>query len=155
MIPKFEWIKRIVVEADYNGIPVFMKDRLVPIIGEKNMRRDYPKELQIRKRSEKVNKRLSGSCMLCGKTEDKNKMVTLTARAVRGGKAASFGHMCHSCFTKWLTAHNKPTCGKASVPKTGEGAKEFIAFLQLNKIPGIGAVTINKLIKVAEENGYL
>jgi len=29
------------------------------------------------------------------------------------------------------------------------------AFLQLNKIPGIGAVTINKLIKVAEENGYL
>ena len=45
--------------------------------------------------------------------------------------------------------------GKASVPKTGEGAKEFIAFLQLNKIPGIGAVTINKLIKVAEENGYL
>lgn len=100
-IAKFEWIKRIVVEADYNGIPVFMKDSLVPIIGEKNMRRDYPKELQIRKRSEKVNKRLSGSCMLCGKTEDKNKMVTLTARAVRGGKAASFGHMCHSCFTKW------------------------------------------------------
>ena len=108
VIPKFEWIERIVVEADYNGIPVFMKDSLVPIIGEKNMRRDYPKELQIRKRSEKVNKRLSGSCMLCGKTEDKNKMVTLTARAVRGGKAASFGHMCHSCFTKWLTAHNIP-----------------------------------------------
>lgn len=108
VIPKFEWIKRIVVEADYNGIPVFMKDSLVPIIGEKNMRRDYPKELQIRKRSEKVNKRLSGSCMLCGKTEDKNKMVTLTARAVRGGKATSFGHMCHSCFAKWLTSHNIP-----------------------------------------------
>lgn len=46
-------------------------------------------------------------------------------------------------------------CGKASVPKTGEGAKEFIAFLQLNKIPGIGAVTINKLVKVAGEHGYL
>lgn len=107
-IPKFEWIRRIVVEADYNGIPVFMKDSLIPIVGEKNMRRDYPKELQIRKRSEKVNKRLSGSCMLCGKTEDKNKMVTLTARAVRGGRAASFGHMCHSCFAKWLTSHNIP-----------------------------------------------
>lgn len=60
VIPEFEWIKRIVVEADYNGIPVFMKDSLIPIVGEKNMRRDYPKELQIRKRSEKVNKRLSG-----------------------------------------------------------------------------------------------
>lgn len=56
VIPEFEWIKRIVVEADYNGIPVFMKDSLIPIVGEKNMRRDYPKELQIRKRSEKVNK---------------------------------------------------------------------------------------------------
>lgn len=108
VIPEFEWIKRIVVEADYNGIPVFMKDSLIPIVGEKNMRRDYPKELQIRKRSEKVNKKLSGNCMLCGKTEDKNKMVTLTARAVRGGRAASFGHMCHSCFAKWLTSHNIP-----------------------------------------------
>ena len=46
--------------------------------------------------------------MLCGKTEDKSKMVTLTARAVRGGKATSFGHMCHSCFAKWLTSHNIP-----------------------------------------------
>ena len=49
-----------------------------------------------------------GNCMLCGKTEDKNKMVTLTARAVRGGKATSFGHMCHSCFAKWLTSHSIP-----------------------------------------------
>ena len=41
-------------------------------------------------------------------------------------------------------------CGKASVPKTGEGAKEFIAFLQLNKIPGIGAVAkyMNVLMKL-------
>lgn len=54
------------------------------------------------------NKKLSGNCMLCGKTEDKNKMVTLTARAVRGGKATSFGHMCHSCFAKWLTSHSIP-----------------------------------------------
>ena len=45
---------------------------------------------------------------MCGKTEDKNKMVTLTARAGRRGKATSFGHMCHSCFVKWLTAHNIP-----------------------------------------------
>ena len=35
VIPEFEWIKRIVVEADYNGIPVFMKDSLIPIVGEK------------------------------------------------------------------------------------------------------------------------
>lgn len=108
VVPEFEWVKDIVLAADTYGVPVFMKDSLIPIVGEENMRRDYPKELQIRKRSEKVNKKLSGNCMLCGKTEDKNKMVTLTARAVRGGRAASFGHMCHSCFAKWLTTHNIP-----------------------------------------------
>nr|DAZ59091.1 MAG TPA: hypothetical protein [Caudoviricetes sp.] len=42
--------------------------------------------------------------------------------------------------------------GKAMAKNT---AKEFIVLLQQNKISGIGAVTINKLIKVAEENGYL
>lgn len=108
IVPELQWIKDIVVKADYNSVPVFMKDSLIPIVGEKNMRRDFPKQLQIHKRSEKVNKKLSGNCMLCGKTEDKNKMVTLTARAVRGGKATSFGHMCHSCFAKWLTSHNIP-----------------------------------------------
>lgn len=101
-------VTELSTEADCNAIPVFMKDSLIPIVGEKNMRRDFPRRLQIHKRSEKVNKRLSGSCMMCGKTEDKNKMVTLTARVGRRGKATSFGHMCHSCFVKWLTAHNIP-----------------------------------------------
>ncbi len=46
--------------------------------------------------------------------------------------------------------------GKArAFAQNGKGAKEFIAYLQMSKIPGIGAVTINKLVKVAEENGYL
>ena len=45
--------------------------------------------------------------------------------------------------------------GKAKAVTTKQGTKEFLAFLQLNKIPGVGAVTINKLLKVAEEYGYL
>lgn len=51
--PKFEWIRRIVVEADYNGIPVFMKDSLIPIVGEKNMRRDYPRNCRFEKGARK------------------------------------------------------------------------------------------------------
>ncbi|RHT01901.1 hypothetical protein DW903_11000 [Ruminococcus sp. AM42-10AC] len=42
--------------------------------------------------------------------------------------------------------------GKALAKNT---AKEFIVLLQQNKIPRIGAVTINKLVKVAGEHGYL
>lgn len=44
--------------------------------------------------------------------------------------------------------------GKASDGK-GTGVKEFIDYIKSAKIPGVGAVTISKLIKVADENGYI
>lgn len=42
VIPQKDWIDDIVDDCDYNGIPVFMKDSLIPIIGEENMRREFP-----------------------------------------------------------------------------------------------------------------
>ena len=36
-----------------------------------------------------------------------------------------------------------------------KNTKEFLAELQTSKIPGIGAVMINKLLKVATEHGYI
>ena len=44
--------------------------------------------------------------------------------------------------------------GKKSV-RSGKNTKDFLAELQTSKIPGIGAVTINKLLKVATEHGYI
>ncbi len=44
-VAKPEWIYDIVGTADDLGIPVFMKDSLVPVIGEGKMRREYPPEL--------------------------------------------------------------------------------------------------------------
>lgn len=44
--------------------------------------------------------------------------------------------------------------GKKSV-RNGKSTNDFLAELQTSKIPGIGAVTINKLLKVAKENGYI
>lgn len=37
----------------------------------------------------------------------------------------------------------------------GKTVREFLILIQQNKISGIGIATINKLTKVAEENGYL
>ena len=37
----------------------------------------------------------------------------------------------------------------------GKNTKEFRAELQTSTIPGIGIVTINKLLKVATEHGYI
>lgn len=45
VIPKLEWISKICDECDRQNIPVFMKDSLIPIVGEENMRREIPKEL--------------------------------------------------------------------------------------------------------------
>ncbi len=42
--PKREWVEDIVTTADIAGIPVFMKDSLIPIMGKKNMRREFPWE---------------------------------------------------------------------------------------------------------------
>lgn len=40
VIPRKEWIESLCRQADYMGIKVFMKDSLIPIVGEKNMRRE-------------------------------------------------------------------------------------------------------------------
>lgn len=45
VIPKKEWIEKIVEACDSFDIPVFMKDSLIPIVSEGNMRRDMPAQL--------------------------------------------------------------------------------------------------------------
>lgn len=42
IIPEAEWIQKIVEDCKRRNIPVFMKDSLIPIIGEKNMLRQFP-----------------------------------------------------------------------------------------------------------------
>lgn len=101
VVPDFEWIKKIVVEADYAGTPVFMKDSLVPIVGEKNMRREFPKSLQNKKNSPKIQKKLYGKCSSCKEILRKSEMITLLARSKRGEQPKQFGFMCKSCFQKF------------------------------------------------------
>jgi hypothetical protein len=40
-----EWVDELADLCDRAGIPIFMKDSLVPIMGEKNMRRQFPWEV--------------------------------------------------------------------------------------------------------------
>lgn len=46
VVPEREWIEKITEDCDEGGIPLFMKDSLIPIIGEDNMRRELPRELR-------------------------------------------------------------------------------------------------------------
>lgn len=43
---KREWVEHIVEYSDKHDIPVFMKDSLLPIMGEENMRREFPWEVK-------------------------------------------------------------------------------------------------------------
>ncbi|WP_339060070.1 DUF5131 family protein [Tepidibacillus marianensis] len=46
VIPAKEWIDKIVRKCKEHNIPVFMKDSLLPIMGEGNIKREYPEELR-------------------------------------------------------------------------------------------------------------
>ncbi len=64
-IPESEWIEDIVTEARRKHIPIFMKDSLIPIIGEKNMIREYPKGLAYNPLSDKLQDKMYDNCMAC------------------------------------------------------------------------------------------
>lgn len=40
--PKKEWVDKICEAADSTHMAVFMKDSLIPVVGEENMRREFP-----------------------------------------------------------------------------------------------------------------
>lgn len=100
VVPRKEWIDKIVALADEYKVPVFMKDSLVPIMGEENMRRDFPEQLKKRKMSDKVRERLVGKCFMCNQELRKNEMITVTVRAKRGGKARNLCYVCRECLDK-------------------------------------------------------
>lgn len=100
IVPCRGWIEDIVRWCDRSGIPVFMKNSLIPIVGGDNMRRDSPKQLQGSRISEKMEKKLYADCARCKAHMRKNEMVTLLARSRRGETPGQCGFMCRDCFER-------------------------------------------------------
>lgn len=98
IIPEKEWIKDIVTWCDKLGIPLFMKDSLISVVGEANMRREFPEQLKRLEISPKMKKKLFGLCAGCKVTQRKSYMITLFARSKRGEQPKQFGFMCRDCF---------------------------------------------------------
>ena len=106
--PKFDWVKTIVLNADTNGIPVFMKDSMIPVVGEKNMRRDFPPELTDKETSEKRQQKKYAECAECKKRYKRSEMVTLSARVGRYDPNSPLPTkvlcaMCRPCYVDWCT----------------------------------------------------
>lgn len=106
VVPKFEWVRTIVLLADTYGIPVFMKESMVPIVGEKNMRREFPRELSDKPISEKRERIQNTECCECRRTFQRNKMVTISARVGRYEEnnltpKKTICFMCRDCYEAW------------------------------------------------------
>ncbi len=101
VVPDKQWINDLVRVADIAKIPVFMKDSLIPIVGEANMRREFPEQLQHSAVSPKMKKKLFGVCAECKERMKKSDMITLLARSRRGEQPKQFGFMCKECFKKF------------------------------------------------------
>lgn len=106
VLPEFEWIKDIVLEADNVGVPVFMKDSLIPIVGEKNMRREFPEELKRKILSKKLQNKLYDTCCVCKDQQKKQDMVTLLARRYRNTQPKQYGFMCVKCFESFCNTNS-------------------------------------------------
>lgn len=91
---KREWVETITRFADERMIPVFMKDSLLTIVGEENMRREFPEGLRI----ERPSVPMRGTCMSCGKAMLKKHMITINGKKGRGGKSLTIGQMCPDCI---------------------------------------------------------
>lgn len=101
VVPKSDWVKDIVLMADESGIPVFMKDSLIPVIGEDNMRREFPEQLKTSEISPKLKKKLYDICAECKARLKKSEMITLLARSRRGEQPKQFGFLCKDCYKKF------------------------------------------------------
>ena len=108
VVPEFSWVKRIVLWADTQGVPVFMKESMVPIVGEKNMRREFPRGLIDKPISEKRDQILYTQCSECHRKLKRSDMVTLSARVGRRGPdnlnpTKTVCAMCRPCFVRWCS----------------------------------------------------
>lgn len=98
IVPHKEWFAGLVNRCNANGIPVFMKDSLIPIVGEENMLREYPKPLKNSRMSEKMKQKLFDKCMYCNKELRMKEMIALLYREKRGESPKRLGYACKKCF---------------------------------------------------------
>ena len=80
---------------------MFMKESLAPVIGEENMRREFPERLKHFEISQKMRKKLFDSCAECRTYMKKSDMITLFAKSMRMEAPKNFGFMCKKCFKKF------------------------------------------------------
>ena len=87
----------------------------------------------------------------CRRTEDE---VRIHEKAVKMRKMTD-EQLVHYVEDRVEKARSEGFNSGKKAAGNGKNTKEFLTALQTSKSPGIGIVTINKLLKVATEHGYI
>ena len=82
--PDLLWIEEIRDMADRQGIPLFMKDSLLTIVKESDMRREWPDAMLESKPGPGWKRTRYSTCAVCGMEYKKGEMATIEARGARG-----------------------------------------------------------------------
>lgn len=106
VIPKIEWINRITAHCDKHNIPVFMKDSLIEIVGEENMRREFPEKMKLNVLSEKRKALQMTECSICHKDLLKKEMTAILTKKSRKDSATVVGYVCDDCLPKFKEVIN-------------------------------------------------
>lgn len=100
-VPQREWIEGIIKECRKQGRPVFLKDSLIPVVGEDNMIREFPGLLQNSRPSLKMQKRMYVRCAECGVQMKRSDLVALLVKYGRMEYPKQLGFMCTECLGKF------------------------------------------------------
>lgn len=103
VIPKIEWIKKILAHCNKYKIPVFMKESLIPIVGQDNMIQEFPEKLKHQRgvdtqKDSAWYKLNYDKCCFCKEEIPKKGNIALLARGKRGTGAKHLGYVCQDCF---------------------------------------------------------
>lgn len=98
VVPRKEWVDNILSHCDKWHIPVFMKDSLIDIVGEKNMRREYPEQLLKFSHILTKNEMLNSHCGICKTEMAKQDMITILGRKKRCESTYTIGYVCKKCI---------------------------------------------------------
>jgi protein gp37 len=108
--PERSEIISIVQEAKQNEVPVFLKNKLAPIMGEKLIQ-EFPQQLQVHRHVKHPLR--DGCCSFCKQEMPKKAMMALLARERRGAAAKAIGYACPDCYAKFtaVISTDKPVKG--------------------------------------------
>lgn len=107
--PNRDEIITIVEEAQRNKVPIFLKSKLAPIMGD--LIQEFPQELQVHRHAKHPLR--DGRCSFCKREMPKKAMTALLSREKRGAAAYAIGYACPDCYAKFMATigTNKPVKG--------------------------------------------